>query len=172
MQNDEKHPDITIRRMKIEELDEIQALYEQQVHADDNPITAIRINAKQHAWEMRRLRQQLLTEQRYIAYVATKENEDKSETFVGYAAAIIESQARLFSVETVASVGELWILPEYRNRGIGRNIVDELFIAIRDRGIEWITVHFPQKADDVMAFFTKIGFEQKSVDMQIHLNID
>lgn len=165
-------PPVTIRRMKIEELDEIQSLYALQTEADDNPLTAIRINAKQHAWEMRRLRQQLITEQRYMAFVATIENEDHSETFVGYTAAIIEQQARLFAIENVASINELWVLPEHRSRGIGKALVEELFGAINDRGIEWITVHFPQKAEDAMTFFKKIGFEQKSVDMQIHLNIE
>ncbi len=169
--SDEK-PAVIIRRMKIEELDEIQALYAQQTEVDDNPLTEIRINAKQHAWEMRRLRQQLLTEQRYIAFVALIENPDKTETFVGYTAAIIEQQARLFTVENVAAINELWVLPEHRNRGIGGALMEVLFEAINDRGIEWITVHFPIKSDDVMAFFQKIGFKQKSVDMQYHLNID
>lgn len=160
--------DIIIRRMRVEEIDEIQQLYAQQIQADDNPLTAIRIPPKQHAWEMRRLRQQLIAEQRYIPIVAML-GAEKDAAMVGYTAAIIEHQASLFEVQTVASIDELWVLPEHRGRGIGCALMEELFRQIDVLGIEWVKVQMPVNNEETRGFFDKIGFVQKTVEMQIHL---
>lgn len=157
-----------IRRLKIEELDEIQALYAQQAAADEDPLNQIQISPKQHAWEMRRIRQQWLTEQRYIVYVA--EDDENSGKIVGYATALIDTQARMFKVGTMASITELWVLPEYRKRGIGKTLMEELFAAIDHQGIEWITVHISGNDPNTRSFFDKIGFRQNAVEMQINLN--
>ena len=161
-------PDIIIRRMRIEEIDEIQQLYAQQIQADDNPLTAIRITPKQHAWEMRRLRQQLITDQRYMPIVALL-GEGKDAQIVGYTAAIIEHQASLFEVQMVASIDELWVVPEHRGRGIGSALMEELFEQIDALGIEWVKVQMPVNNEETRSFFDKIGFVQKTVEMQIHL---
>jgi ribosomal protein S18 acetylase RimI-like enzyme len=157
-----------IRRLKIEELDDIQALYAQQAAADEDPLSQIQISPKQHAWEMRRIRQQWLTEQRYLVYVA--EDEENSGKIVGYATALIDTQARMFKVGTMASITELWVLPEYRKRGIGKALMEELFAAIDNQGIEWITVHISGNNPDTRRFFDKIGFRQNAVEMQVNLN--
>ncbi|MBQ9395466.1 MAG: GNAT family N-acetyltransferase [Proteobacteria bacterium] len=160
--------DITIRHLRVDDLNEIQGLYALQVDSDDNPLTRIDVNPKAHAWEMRRLRQQLIVEQRYIVYVAVA-SEPTGERIVGYAGAILTEQARLFAVDLVATVSELWVLPEYRHRGIGRGLIEELFTEIDNHGISWVTVQFPEKATDTREFFKKFGFEQKTVEMQMCL---
>lgn len=156
--------EVIIRRMHIEELDAIQALYAQQVKADTDPLTQLRVNDKQHAWEMKRVRQQWLASRKYLPYVAVLD-----ETIVGYAAATIEHQAHLFEIETVANLGELWVLPEYRRRGIGRALIEELLHGIDDYGISWVCVHLPcDKA--LQAFFAPFGFQMRTCEMQLDLS--
>jgi ribosomal protein S18 acetylase RimI-like enzyme len=123
---------------------------------------------KQHAWEMRRLRQQLITDQRYLPIVALL-GDGKDTHVVGYTAAIIEHQASLFEVQMVASIDELWVVPEHRGRGIGSALMEELFEQIDAFGIEWVKVQMPVNNEETRAFFDKIGFVQKTVEMQIHL---
>ena len=112
------HREVIIRRMTIEELDDIQKLYAEQVASDGDPLAKLRVNPKQHAWEMRRIRQQWLASQKYLPYVAvahpTEDTPDQPPQLIGYAAAIIEQQAHLFEVETVANLGELWVTPSWR----------------------------------------------------------
>lgn len=160
--------DIVIRHLRVDDLNEIQGLYAQQIDSDDNPLTRVDVNPKAYAWEMRRLRQRLIMEQRYLVYVAVA-CEPSGERIVGYAGAILSEQARLFAVDMVASVNELWVLPEYRHRGIGHGLIEELFSEINNHGISWITVQFPEKAVQTHEFFKKIGFKQKSVEMQLCL---
>ena len=150
-------PDVTIRRIRIDDLDGVQALYAAQIAAETDPLGAIRVTAKQHAWEMRRLRQQWLAEQRYIAYVATVAGES-GEQIVGYVAAVLQNQARLYEVEVLAAIGELWVLPEHRGRGIGTMLADYMLADIDNHGVEWVTVHLVGNPDGVEAFFEKIGF--------------
>ena len=154
----------TIRRMHIEELDAIQDLYAQQSAADADPLAKLRVNPKQHAWEMKRIRQQWLAAQKYLPYIACL-----GDTIVGYAAATIERQAHLYEIETVANLGELWVLPDYRRRGIGRALVEELLRAIDQYGISWVSVHLP--CDDALQnFFAQFGFTPSAREMQLDLS--
>lgn len=157
--------EIVIRRMHIEELDGIQTLYAQQAASDPDPLAKLRVNEKQHAREMKSIRGQWLAQQKYLPYVACAGDE-----IVGYIAATIERQARLFEIETVANIGELWVLPEYRNRGIGRALAEELLRAADDCGISWICVHLP--CDEALkSFFAKFGFVQSACEMQLNLEL-
>ena len=167
-------PDVTIRRIRIDDLDAVQELYAAQVASETDPLSAIRVTAKQHAWEMRRLRQQWMVDQRYLSYVATIETkaEDGSttESVVGYIAAVIQNQARLYEVEALADIGELWVLPEHRGRGIGTTLAEYLFEDINNHGIDWITVHLVGNPDGVAEFFQKIGFKTCAVEMRCRLS--
>ena len=139
----------TVRRMHIDDLDEIQ----------------------KHQWEMRKIRQQWLTEQRYLAFVATvQEDESQPEKFIGYIAALVEHQARLFDVETTASIGELWVLEEFRNHGVGNALTACLLDMIDQLGIEWVTINIAQDNPEVMDFFKKAGFSLCSVEMRRNLS--
>ena len=158
---------IEIHRMRIDELEAVQALYAQQIDADGNPLTALTCNAQKHAWEMRRVRQKLLSEQRYLAYVAIVDGK-----IVGYSAAVLETQARLMAVDTVAVVDELWVLPEYRHRGIGRGLMETLCEGIRALGIDWVKAHFPEDATEARDFFAHRGFAQRTVEVQARLGAD
>ena len=167
-------PDVTIRRIRIDDLDGIQDLYAAQIAAETDPLSAIRVSPKQHAWEMRRLRQQLLVNQCYLAYVATIENKNTenpaSEVIVGYIAAVIQNRAGLYEVEAVADIGELWVLPEHRGRGIGTTLAEYLFEDINNHGIDWVTVHFVGNPEGVTEFFDKIGFKSCAVEMRCRLS--
>lgn len=157
---------ILVRRMRIDELEAVQNLYARQIETDDNPLSEIACNPRKHAWEMRRIRQQLLADQRYLAFVAIAENAIAENAIVGYAAAVIERQSRLLAVDTVACIDELWVEPQWRRHGIASTLLDALFQNIQILGIDWVKVHFPNDNDEARALFSKRGFTQKNVEMQ------
>lgn len=161
---------VTIRRMHIDDLEQIQQLYAEQEANNRDPMMKLRINPQQHAWEMRRIRQKLLTEQRYLAFVATIPDENHKEQFIGYIAAIIENQARIYDIETIASIGELWVLPEFRHRGIGKALASELLDMINQIGIQWITVQLDIDNEEVQSFFKNNGFKPAAIEMRRVLN--
>ena len=165
----ENIPEVSIRRISIDDLDVIQALYESQNEIDSDPLSALRVNNIRHAIEMKRIRQQWIIEQRYLAFVATIPN-NGAEKCIGYIAALIESQASLFKVESYANIGELWILPDYRGHGIGKCLAEELLENIRNLGIEWVSVHLNTDNDIVENFLKKVGFKTCAIEMRRQLD--
>ena len=160
---------VTIRRIYIDDLDQIQHLYEHQIAADTDPFSQIQVSTKQLAFQMRKLRQQWLAEQRYFCFVATIPSPDQSEQLIGYIAAVLQTQASLFKIQSFASIGELWVEPEYRRRGIGEAMMKQLLNLIDQMGIEWITVQIPDGHEDVHDFFQKTGFSKSTIEMRCHL---
>ena len=47
--------------------------------------------------------------------------------------------------------------------------MDTVFSALDDLGISCITTRFPESATEIHDFFKKIGFEQKTIEMQLHI---
>lgn len=160
---DKEH--VMIRRIRLDDLDNIQKFcFEQISHAQD-PLGNIRISERQYAWEMKRVRQNWLAQQRYVAYVAAESTPD-GEKLVGYGAAVITCQAHFCSIENVASLGELWVSPEYRGIGIGRQLVDAILEELKNIGIEWITAHLGGNEMETEAFFHKIGFSTGALELR------
>lgn len=153
---------VTLRRLRIDDLDEIQSLCYQQMSLSGDPFNELRISERQYAWEMKRLRQELLTEQRYVAYVAL----DEEKHIIGFGSAVVTQQARFFSIETYATIGELFVVPEHRNHGVGRNIVEAITDDLRDCGIPWITVHLGGNEREASQFFAKVGFDEGAVEVR------
>lgn len=153
--------DIIIRRMRMDELDKIQALYALQTAADTDPLAKLRINGKQHEWEMRRIRQQWILDQKYVVFVASL-----SDEIIGYVAAIIEQQAAIFDVRTFANIGEFWVLDAYRHRGIGCKLMEELLHDIDGLGIRWVSMQVPCD-DELHQFLEKFGFRTQARELRL-----
>lgn len=158
--------DICIRRMKLDDLDEVQQLFAKQVEMTDDRLSELKVSSKQHAWEMRRLRQQWLSEQRYLAFVATRLDDRGFEHVLAYAAAVVEQQAHIFKVETLASLGELWVEPAYRRRGIGRALLKAVQDASMDIGIPFVNVHLAGQNPAAKVFFETLGYQVSGLEMR------
>lgn len=162
---------VFIRRLKIDDLEHIQKFCFEQVSHNNDPLTQLRISERQYAWEMKRLRQEWLVQQRYIAYVAVEKKMDH-ETILGYGAALITHQPHFFSIETIATLGELWVAPEYRGHGIGKNIVNAIVDTLKECGITWFSLHLAGKEREAEAFFLKLGFSNEAMELRKCLTDD
>ncbi len=163
--------DITLRRIRIDDLEAVQRLCYEQVSTCGDDMNKLRISERQYAWEMKRLRQDWLVQQRYVAYVAVKKQGDE-EIYVGYGAALIMSQAHFFEIETFASICELWVDPAYRGQQIGRHLVEAILNGLKNLGILWITVHLSGHERQNAGFFEKLGFDQGAVEMRRQIDFD
>ncbi|MCL2325665.1 MAG: GNAT family N-acetyltransferase [Proteobacteria bacterium] len=164
-----RYEDVVIRRLRLDDLEAIQALHARQAAASDDAFSELRVTPRQHAWEMYRLRQSWIADQRYIAYVACAPGEE-GELLLGYGAAVIEYQAHLFKVEVTASLGELWVEPEHRRHGVGRALVSSILEAVAARGITWVSVHLAGNAQEALPFFDKLQFRVGATELRLNLS--
>jgi len=162
------YDDVIIRRLRLDDLDAIQAFSCKQLAQSGDPFNALRVSERQYAWEMKRLRQSWLAEQRYFAYVAL-ENDKPNAKILGYGAALISNQAHFFSVETIASLSELWVDPDFRCHGIGSTIVREILNDIKKCGIDWCTTHLGGNERLSAGFFQKCGFDEAACELRCSL---
>ncbi|MEM0481893.1 MAG: GNAT family N-acetyltransferase [Nitrososphaerota archaeon] len=55
-------------------------------------------------------------------------------------------------------IRELYILPEYRRKGVGKMLVAEAFKILQERGAGLITAEFPSLHKIAVEFYEKMGF--------------
>ena len=152
---------VDVYPLNITHLDELQQLHSEMLENMNDPFSEIRINQQQLAWEMKRFRQQLIAEQRYICYVA-KHKDD----IVAYVAAVIEKQASFFKVDAYATITEIFVIPQLRKKGIATTLIKTLTEQLRAMGISWINVHLPGDAVNLQYLFDKLNYQVAAIDMR------
>ncbi|MFA5623647.1 MAG: GNAT family N-acetyltransferase [Bradymonadales bacterium] len=155
---------LSYRPLLLKDLDAVQQLYLQALDAARDALAKVRVNEKLFAHTMRQMRQELLAQQRYLAWVAEADGQ-----ILGYIAAVIETQASLFEVSRYANINEIFILPEYRRRGVGTGLVNCLQSQVDALGLEWLCVQFPKSAQGLENFFNKLTFESQAIEMRKRL---
>lgn len=164
------YDDVIIRRMRLDDLESVQAFCYEQLTQSGDAFNALRVSEKQYAWEMKRLRQDWLAQQRYFAHVAL-ESDRKDAKMLGYGAAVVTNQAHFFQIEAIASLGELWVDPSYRRHGIGRTIVREIVRDVKSCGIAWMTAHLGGDERENAEFFRKCGFLDAATEYRLCVSV-
>lgn len=79
-------------------------------------------------------------------------------TFDGFCAARLE-RAPPIQVETVrAEITDLWVTPERRRRGVGRELVAAALSWAKERGVERCEVRVASANEEGQAFWRALGF--------------
>ncbi|WP_048161811.1 GNAT family N-acetyltransferase [Thermoplasma acidophilum] len=65
-----------------------------------------------------------------------------------------------YSPKYEARIRDIYVLPEYRMRGIGQKLIEELMNVASKRNIGLVTTEFPSDNLVAVNFFSKIGYSQ------------
>jgi len=66
---------------------------------------------------------------------------------------------RLFYSPTIeGAIVDFYIMPEYRRKDLGRQILDKAIAILRERGAQLITAEFPTQNQIAINFYNKMGF--------------
>jgi len=65
-----------------------------------------------------------------------------------------------YSPRKVGQITDVYLMPEYRRRGMGYRIVDEAEKLLRSKGAEMIFAEFPMKNVIAEGFYRKLGFRE------------
>ncbi len=63
--------------------------------------------------------------------------------------------------KVVGALHELAILPEYRNRGIGKALVEKALKYFKGRGLDTVELWVGDKNQQAINFYKKLGFKEK-----------
>ena len=83
-----------------------------------------------------------------------KVNVIKNNEVVGWC----EAQQRSDQPNHQATIYEVYVLPDFRSRGVGRTLMLEMDRALREIGVVVSTVHIAEKNTLVVGFYKKQGF--------------
>ncbi len=59
-----------------------------------------------------------------------------------------------------ARIREIYVLPEFRSKGIGKEFIDKFTDVVNDRGINMVTAEFPSLNTMAINFYKNLGFRE------------
>lgn len=71
-----------------------------------------------------------------------------------------------WGVAKVATIELLVVDPQYRNHGVGTQLLDRLIEILKDAGAELIGLHCPVEAIEARHLYEKMGFEVSAIHMR------
>ena len=78
---------------------------------------------------------------------------------IGFCYSYISSKPRYFKLEKFGFIGDLYVQDDYRERGIGRLLVDDALDFFKKRKISQIELLVAQKNVNTVKFWESIGFD-------------
>jgi ribosomal protein S18 acetylase RimI-like enzyme len=94
------------------------------------------------------------------------EREDK---IVAFLIATIEGTIPVYRLHETGFVHDLWVEPEYRHEGIGRQIVMLAIENFREKGVRQIRLETAAANEAARALFTSCGFRVSSIEMLLDI---
>ncbi len=88
---------------------------------------------------------------------------------VGYTIGKIEKSKVSIVPKKIGKITDLFILPEHRNKGIGKALVSELIQWFKKRKIEYVEIGVHSKNKLALTFWKKHGFKEYMKIMRIKL---
>ena len=133
---------VDIRRMKIEDADEIGAI-------------STAITQQPAGVDFKRIIEEQLRQEKNACYVAEIEG-----NVVGFMISHIQSGG--FGLKESAWIVQLGVDPKYMGQGIGDRLAKEIFKYCRESGIKDIYTSVRWDSTDLLSFFKTLGFDRSN----------
>ncbi len=92
-----------------------------------------------------------------------------SEKLVGFIVATVEHEIPIYRLDEYGFVHDLWVEPEYRNEGVGRQMTMLLIERFREIGVKQIRCDTAAKNDVARKLFEACGFRPSVVEMLLEM---
>lgn len=153
---------VVIRPAVAEDIEQIGALWEQLVDyhvlLDQRLPGAIANGGRRYA---RRLYDKLTDEYAHILVAVD------GATVVGYVIGmIVDLMPDLFEQDVSGFLADIFVLPAYRQQGVGRRLVTTLATWFQERGVQHYEWHVSAQNTDAIAFWRALGGESLMIRMR------
>lgn len=135
-------------------------------HAYYDPVYTV---SKEAEKTMRRFLADLTSSSHTFLFVATFDGESDEE-IVGFISGEIREGSPTFNPKTWASVDDVYVTPEYRSGGIGRELVERVKEWSKEKGASGISLQVAAANERGRNFYENLGFREVSVYEVLELN--
>jgi ribosomal protein S18 acetylase RimI-like enzyme len=91
------------------------------------------------------------------------------EKLVGFIVATVEKEIPIYRLDEFGFIQDLWVEPEYRNEGVGRQMTMLLVERFREMGVKQIRCDTAAKNDAARKLFESCGFRPSVVEMLLEM---
>jgi ribosomal protein S18 acetylase RimI-like enzyme len=102
----------------------------------------------------------LITDERSVFLVAEDE-----EQLIGFLIATVESEIPIYRLKEFAFIHDIWVNPEYRQKGIGRDMVTQAIEYFYQMGVEQIRLDTAAINEPARRLFASCGFRISVIEM-------
>ncbi|HEY7088305.1 MAG TPA: GNAT family N-acetyltransferase, partial [Tepidisphaeraceae bacterium] len=87
----------------------------------------------------------------------------------GFLIATIEETIPIYRLGETGFIHDLWVEPEYRNEGIGRQLTMVAIETFRDKGVRQIRLETASQNEAARALFRSCGFRVSTIEMLLDI---
>ncbi|MBR8834810.1 MAG: GNAT family N-acetyltransferase [Stigonema ocellatum SAG 48.90 = DSM 106950] len=95
--------------------------------------------------------------------------EEEPQHLVGFIVATIEKEIPIYRLEEFGFIQEIWVEAEYRQAGVGRQLVMQAMERLKMMGVKQIRLDTAAVNDVARRLFTSCGFRVSTVEMLINI---
>ncbi|MBD2076076.1 GNAT family N-acetyltransferase [Phormidium sp. FACHB-592] len=108
---------------------------------------------------------------RSVFLVAThRASVDQVEQLVAFVIATIEAEIPIYRLKEFGFIHDLWVEPDYRQLGLGRQLVERTLQEFRHKKIQQIRLDTAIANDDARRLFQSCGFRLSTIELLAELN--
>lgn len=94
---------------------------------------------------------------------------EKSAQLVGFLVATVEQEIPIYELREYAFVHDLWVEPEYRSAGVGRQLVQAALERFTQIGVQQVRLDTAAPNEAARRLFQSCGFRVSTIEMLVEL---
>jgi ribosomal protein S18 acetylase RimI-like enzyme len=94
---------------------------------------------------------------------------ESNSTLIGYSIGTIEVAKRFITPEKIGKISDAFIKPAHRNKGIGKEMIDDLLCWFKQNEIQYVELSVDSKNKNSIAAWEKFGFRECMKKMRLDL---
>jgi ribosomal protein S18 acetylase RimI-like enzyme len=111
--------------------------------------------------------QKVITSKRDLWLVAEAQslNQKPSTHLVGFLAATVEREVPIYEVKEYAFIHDLWVEPDYRRAGVGRQLMQQAIAHFTEINVPQIRLDTAAINESARQLFASLGFRISTIEM-------
>lgn len=95
--------------------------------------------------------------------------EADTQQLAGFLVATTESEVPIYQLREYGFIHDLWVEPEYRGTGVGRQLIQQAIEAFAHRGVQQIRLDTAMANEAARKLFQSCGFRISTIELLIEL---